>query len=260
MTAPASALDLVGGAAIIGGAVGPGMDMVKLIRRGLPVGAVQFVLDSRRLTLRNWTRLSCRERRWRTGAEFGNLTPEQSDRLIRVARVLAAAEKTFGNQEKAGAWLRRPTRALGGEAHSFSSTPTRGPVRSRPCLDVSTTGSPPEQNACISICRPSCCRTWIRNGEPPSCGSSLAGAKPLTSSTASTETRTLAWPSFTADRRTPRAPARNAGYKMDLHRAGDASAETSRGSRGKIAPPCRAPCRRHATMTRGARPRPRGSR
>jgi hypothetical protein len=43
------------------------------------------------------------------------LTPEQSDRLVRVARVLAAAEETFGNREKAGTWLRRPTTALAGE-------------------------------------------------------------------------------------------------------------------------------------------------
>ena len=115
MTAPASALDLVGGAAIIGGAVGPGMDMVKLIRRGLPVGAVQFVLDSRRLTLAELDQIVLPRKTLANRRRIGNLTPEQSDRLIRVARVLAAAEETFGNQEKAGAWLRRPTRALGGE-------------------------------------------------------------------------------------------------------------------------------------------------
>ena len=115
MTAPASALDLVGGAAIIGGAVGPGMDMVKLIRRGLPVGAVQFVLDSRRLTIAELDQIVLPRKTLANRRRIGNLTPEQSDRLIRVARVLAAAEKTFGNQEKAGAWLRRPTRALGGE-------------------------------------------------------------------------------------------------------------------------------------------------
>ena len=115
MTAPASALDLVGGAAIIGGAVGPGMDMVKLIRRGLPVGAVQFVLDSRRLTLAELDQIVLPRKTLANRRRIGSLTSEQSDRLIRVARVLAAAEKTFGNQEKAGAWLRRPTRALGGE-------------------------------------------------------------------------------------------------------------------------------------------------
>ena len=51
MTTPANAVDLVGGAAVIGWEVGPGMDMVKIIRRGLPFSAVQFVLDSGRLTL-----------------------------------------------------------------------------------------------------------------------------------------------------------------------------------------------------------------
>jgi putative toxin-antitoxin system antitoxin component (TIGR02293 family) len=115
MTAPASALDLVGGVAIIGGAVGPGMDMVKLIRRGLPVGAVQFVLDSGRLTLAELDQIVLPRKTLANRRRIGSLTPEQSDRLIRVARVLAAAEETFGNQEKAGAWLRRLTRALGGE-------------------------------------------------------------------------------------------------------------------------------------------------
>jgi putative toxin-antitoxin system antitoxin component (TIGR02293 family) len=91
------------------------MDMVKLIRRGLPVGAVQFVLDSRRLTIAELDQIVLPRKTLANRRRIGNLTPEQSDRLIRVARVLAAAEKTFGNQEKAGAWLRRPTRALGGE-------------------------------------------------------------------------------------------------------------------------------------------------
>ena len=47
--------------------------------------------------------------------KLGALTAEQSDRLLRVARVIAAAEDTFGGKEKAGAWLRRRTTALAGE-------------------------------------------------------------------------------------------------------------------------------------------------
>lgn len=46
---------------------------------------------------------------------MGTLTPEQSDRLVRVAPVIAAVEETFGGREKAGTWLRRPTAALAGE-------------------------------------------------------------------------------------------------------------------------------------------------
>jgi putative toxin-antitoxin system antitoxin component (TIGR02293 family) len=116
MDTPASALELVGGSAVLGGEVGPGMDTVKLIRRGLPVGAVQFVLDSGRLTLAEIDQIVLPRKTLANRRRLGNLTPEQSDRLVRVARVLAAAEETFGNQEKAGAWLRRPTRALAGES------------------------------------------------------------------------------------------------------------------------------------------------
>ena len=48
--------------------------------------------------------------------KVGTLTAEQSDRLLRVARVLAAAEETFGNRDNAAAWLRRPTQVLAGES------------------------------------------------------------------------------------------------------------------------------------------------
>jgi len=115
MTATVSALDLVGGAAVIGEEAGPGMDIVKIVRRGLPVSAVQFVLDSGRLTLAEIDQIVLPRKTLANRRRLGNLTPEQSDRLVRVARVLAAAEETFGNQERAGVWLRRPTRALGGE-------------------------------------------------------------------------------------------------------------------------------------------------
>jgi hypothetical protein len=46
MTSSTTTLDIVGGAAIIGGRVTEGMDMVRLVRRGLPVGAMEFILDT----------------------------------------------------------------------------------------------------------------------------------------------------------------------------------------------------------------------
>jgi putative toxin-antitoxin system antitoxin component (TIGR02293 family) len=91
------------------------MDLVRLVRRGLPVGAVQFVLDSGRLSPAELDRIVLPRKTLTNRRKLGTLTPEQSDRLVRVARVLAAAEETFGGREKAGSWLRRPTIALGGE-------------------------------------------------------------------------------------------------------------------------------------------------
>jgi putative toxin-antitoxin system antitoxin component (TIGR02293 family) len=41
------------------------------------------------------------------------LSADESDRLLRLARVAARAEDVFGSQERAGAWLRGTVRALG---------------------------------------------------------------------------------------------------------------------------------------------------
>ena len=114
MSSRTSVLDVVGGAAVFGGNVGP-MDLVRLVRRGLPVGVVQFVLDSERLTAAELDRVVLPRKTLANRRKLGSLTPEQSDRLVRVARLLAAAEATFGSQDKAGVWLRRPTTALAGE-------------------------------------------------------------------------------------------------------------------------------------------------
>ena len=109
-----SVLDVVGGAAIVGGGA-EAMDLVRLVRRGLPVGAAQFILDSGRLTPAELDHVVLPRKTLANRRKLGTLTPEQSDRLVRVARSLAAAEETFGSQDKAGAWLRRPTTALAGE-------------------------------------------------------------------------------------------------------------------------------------------------
>jgi putative toxin-antitoxin system antitoxin component (TIGR02293 family) len=109
-------LDIVGGAAVVGSNMAVGVDLVRLVRRGLPVGAVQYVLDSGALTPAELDRIVLPRKTLANRRKLGTLTPEQSDRLVRVARVLAAAEETFGNREKAGRWLRRPTTVLAGES------------------------------------------------------------------------------------------------------------------------------------------------
>lgn len=45
------------GLAVVGANSAAGTDLVELIRQGLPVGAVQFVLDSGRLTLAELDRI-----------------------------------------------------------------------------------------------------------------------------------------------------------------------------------------------------------
>jgi putative toxin-antitoxin system antitoxin component (TIGR02293 family) len=73
-------------------------------------------MQSGRLTLAEVDRIVLPRKTLSHRRKIGRLTPDQSDRLVRVVRTLAAAEETFGSQQKASLWLRRPTRALGGDA------------------------------------------------------------------------------------------------------------------------------------------------
>jgi putative toxin-antitoxin system antitoxin component (TIGR02293 family) len=107
--------EIVGGPKIFGVEVRSGFDLARAVRRGLPVGAAQHVLDSGRLTAAEMDKVVLPRRTLANRRKIGALTAEQSDRFIRAARLLANAEETFGSREKAGLWLRRPTKALGGE-------------------------------------------------------------------------------------------------------------------------------------------------
>ena len=115
MIAPEKTAAIVGGKSIVGGEIRSGMDLARAVRRGLPVGAAQHVLDSGRLTAAEMDKVVLPRKTLANRRKIGTLTAEQSDRLIRAARLLANAEETFGSREKAGLWLRHPTTALGGE-------------------------------------------------------------------------------------------------------------------------------------------------
>jgi len=95
--------------------LGPGMDTVRRVRSGLPISAVQMLIDTGKLTLGELDEVVLPRKTLANRRKLGTLTPEQSDRLVRVARMLAITEDTFGSDEKAAAWLRRPTSALAGE-------------------------------------------------------------------------------------------------------------------------------------------------
>lgn len=45
--------------------------------------------------------------------EQARLSADESDRVVRLARLVAAALDIFGDQRKASAWLKKPNRALG---------------------------------------------------------------------------------------------------------------------------------------------------
>jgi putative toxin-antitoxin system antitoxin component (TIGR02293 family) len=85
------------------------------VRDGLPVSVVDQVLADGRLSAAELDRLALPRKTLAHRRTLGSLTPEQSDRLSRLLRVVEEAEITFGDRAKAHAWLRRPTALLDNE-------------------------------------------------------------------------------------------------------------------------------------------------
>ena len=86
------------------------------VRAGLPVALVDEVVADGIVTAAELDRLAISRKTLAHRRGLGRLSPEQSDRLMRLLRVIAQARETFGGIDKAAGWLRRPTRALDGAA------------------------------------------------------------------------------------------------------------------------------------------------
>ena len=112
---PVRALDVVGGKAIIGTDITNSRELIDAVRRGFPVTAIEYIIESGRMTLAEIDDVILPRKTLSHRQKIGTLTSEQSDRLMRAACIIAEAEETFGSQEKAARWLRRPTTALDGE-------------------------------------------------------------------------------------------------------------------------------------------------
>ncbi len=93
------------------------IDFDKIIRKGIPMAAGSQLKEKLSLTDKDFADiigLSARTftRKKKAG---GNLPPEASDRLFRLARVFAFAVEVLGEENYAKAWLNTPNIALGNE-------------------------------------------------------------------------------------------------------------------------------------------------
>ncbi len=86
------------------------------LRQGLSLDVVDRAMADGKLTLAEIDRLVLPRKTLSHRRILGSLTPDQSDRLSRVLRMIDLAETTFGDPAKARAWLRRPTPLLDGES------------------------------------------------------------------------------------------------------------------------------------------------
>lgn len=110
----AKVAEVVGGERTVGRTVRNAGDLIAAVRAGLPAATVEYVVDAGKMSLTEIDAAILPRKTLARRIKAGMLTADQSDRLIRVAKVIALAEETFGSPDKAGAWLRRETGPLGG--------------------------------------------------------------------------------------------------------------------------------------------------
>jgi len=119
MVTPATLISAVGGETVVHKKVSSGLDIVRLVRQGLPVSVVDELMKTFGLALEEVDRIIIPRKTLSHRRKLHTLTSQQSERVLRVARILSLAVDTFGSKSKAMTWLRRPTRPLDGEEPLF---------------------------------------------------------------------------------------------------------------------------------------------
>lgn len=105
----------LGGPSVLGRVVRSQADLALAVRNRLPLSALRG-LSQAGMTEQEIERFVIPQRTRRHRADKQQpLTVEESDRAVRLLRVQSLAEQTFGDQDKANRWLRRPLIELGGE-------------------------------------------------------------------------------------------------------------------------------------------------
>lgn len=85
------------------------------VRAGLPFAALEAVVTRFEIPQHALLRvLHMPARTFARRKKERRLRPDESDRLLRLARVAARAEEVLGSRENAAGWLREPIIALGG--------------------------------------------------------------------------------------------------------------------------------------------------
>ncbi len=89
-------------------------DLREAARLGLPYASLETVIGKLRLGREEAaTILRLPQRTIARRKKEQRLQADESDRVLRLARIGAQASATLGNEEKAAKWLRRQNRALG---------------------------------------------------------------------------------------------------------------------------------------------------
>lgn len=118
MASPLSAvIEELGGKQALGRNVATAHDVRMAIREGFPPAVLEELMRASGLTLNELaTTLDLSPRSLQRRRRTGRLAAYESDRLYRLARIVALASEYLGDRGRAIRWLKRPNRALGGIA------------------------------------------------------------------------------------------------------------------------------------------------
>ena len=106
----------LGGVRVLGRSLSSDSDLREAIREGFPHAVLEQVLRASGLTLQELATALDLSSRSLQRRRRGRLARFESDRLYRMARLLALARETLGDGPRASRWLKRSNRALGGLA------------------------------------------------------------------------------------------------------------------------------------------------
>lgn len=105
---------VLGGERTLGFRISSQQDLITAVRRGLSSATVQAVIDA--LNAPTTTVLSALRIARQTvelNKPEGRLLPQESERVYRLAKIIATADSVLGDKDKARNWMITPNRALG---------------------------------------------------------------------------------------------------------------------------------------------------
>jgi putative toxin-antitoxin system antitoxin component (TIGR02293 family) len=107
----------LGGEQTLGRRLATDHDLREAIREGFPPAVVEELMRASGLTLKELAdSLDLSPRSLQRRRRSGRLARFESDRLYRLARIVAVAHQNLGDHQRSMRWLKRPNRALGGLA------------------------------------------------------------------------------------------------------------------------------------------------
>jgi putative toxin-antitoxin system antitoxin component (TIGR02293 family) len=90
-------------------------DLIRQIQKGLRFAELETLQNSMDLPFEQLAAKLCISRSTlQRRKAAGRLSPEESDKVVRLSRLLEHATTVFGDVEKARAWLKHPQYGLGG--------------------------------------------------------------------------------------------------------------------------------------------------